>query len=195
MKKQHPHLETFITNGKRLCNSDSDYSDLRDFNCAFNGLVSDKEDFQNNPDVLVLINKVESEVNAFINKLDKAEEWEKIDKAEKWKKIETDVKNLINKFKELREKVKITDNFWYPLDSILKAGEYLRNYDFESRLIRPSLSFTLFGEDDRTLLSDYPEVIMLMDKVKSEVNAFINKFGKSEPAVDSSVKNKPSGKI
>lgn len=182
--KQHPHLKTFIENGKRLCDSDSDYSDLRDFNYALNGLVSDKEVFQTNPDVLGLINKVESEVNAFINKLDKAEEWKKIDKAEKWKKIENDVRNLISKLTELGKA-----DFCSPLDSIIKIGEDLYKKDFDDDL-RRCFNFKFLGDEDRKKLEadkKYEDCLVLLTKVESAIDAFINKFGKSAPAGDSNV--------
>lgn len=157
--------------------------------------ISDKGDFQGNQDVLDLFDQVASEIDAFIEKFDKSEQAvggpspkeQKLNKTEEWKKVEEAAQKLINK---ANSRGVVNDNVWAPLKSILDAGQRLCANDSYSNLINDlqGLKGFKFGEEDRREFKYHaPEVIELMNKVESGISAFIDKFYKSEAAVDINV--------
>ena len=157
----------------------------------------DRNKLTNNTEVLELLNKVESEIDAFIEKFDKSEQAggspSKLNKAKEWEKVDDAAQQLIKKFQNAGR----NDNFWAPLQSILDTGKRICANDSYSNFTNEldGLNGFKFGDDDRKEFSDDQKVIELMNKVESAISAFINKFYKSEQAVDINVQNKPSGKI
>ena len=187
-------LNSFKNMGKRLCDDDSD-GELSGLKYILKDLDSDKKDkvFEDNTEVIVLINNVQSAIKAFFYKFDKSEQAggspsqkeQKLNKAEEWKKVDDAAQNLIQKFP-----MSNNNNFWAPLRSILETGKRLcDNNDSYSNFKNDlyGLKDFKFGNEDRTQLNNNKEGLALMDQVESEISAFINKFYKSEQAGDSKV--------
>ena len=153
----------------------------------------DKKALANNQDVLDLLSKIESEIDAFIDKFSKSEpaggspsqEESKLNKAKAWKKVKEAAQKLISEF----EIAGMNDNFWAHLGSILEAGERICDNDsyFNFQNDLEGLKGFKFGASDRKEFEENKKVLDLMDKVEFEINDFINKFYKSEPAGDSKV--------
>lgn len=153
----------------------------------------DKKALANNQDVLDLLSKIESEIDAFIDKFSKSEqavgsssqEESKLNKAKAWEKVKEAAQKLILEFKSAG----MDDNFGAHLRSILEAGERICDNDsyFNFQNDLEGLKDFKFGEEDRGKFTHDSEVIKLMNKVESAISAFIDKFYKSEQAGDSKV--------
>lgn len=184
-------LKSILEIGGDLYNNDFN----GDLKCLKFPLYEDKEKkaLTNNQDVLDLLSKIESEIDAFIDKFDKSEqavgsssqEESKLNKTEKWKKVEDAAQKLITKFQSAGKK----ENFWDHLQSILDTGKRICANDSYSNFTSDlyGVKCFKFNDEDRVEFSSDQNVIELMNKVEAEINDFINKFYKSAPAGDSKV--------
>lgn len=160
---------------------------------------SDKEVFQKHKDVLDLIDKVVFEINAFIDKFDKSEpaggspsqEESKLNKAKEWKKVEDAAQKLITKYQSF----KFGGMQYTHLNSFIDNGKSLCADDGALTDFKSALTVLVSDKSEvkknqtsfNLTSTDVTEVLDLINKIEYESNAFINKFYKSKPAVDSKV--------
>lgn len=190
-----PPLVSILKTGEYLAENDFN-GDLKCLNFPCYG-DEDRRKLENDHPkykvCLVLMDKIKSGIDAFIDKFDKSEqavgsssqEESKLNKAKAWEKVKEAAQKLIMKFKSAGK----DDNFGDHLKSILEVGERICDNDsyFNFQNDLEGLKCFKFGVSDRKEFEENKDVLDLMDKVESEINDFINKFYKSEPAGDSKV--------
>ena len=191
-KNFYDPLNSILYLGKELNDVKNVCDQLNEWGKNFD---SDKKYFKDNPDVLALINKVEFEIDAFIEKFDKSKPAggspSKLNKTKEWEKIEDAVKKLITKYKSF----KFGGMQYQHLNSFIDNGKSLCADDGALTDFKSALTVLVSDKNEvkknqtsfNLTSTDVTEVLDLINKIEYESNAFINKFYKSEPAGDSKV--------
>ena len=185
-------LISFKNMGKRLCVDDSD-GELSGLKYILTDLDSDKKNkvFEDNAEVIMLINNVESVIKDFFNKFDKSEPAgvspfqaePKLTKEQQLAKLEKAIHKLSIRDKSFQQNGGAN---WDQVDRIRETGKELLHDGSANKLE----NFKMALNDLVSIKNNFEnneDVLDLINKIEYESNAFINKFYKSKPAVDSKV--------